>query len=156
MSATEIGGNTTNILNCNFWKWIYTLAHQTIYYIWATNLLPINSISWSSLLEKCKENWCRPKYITSFPYLVLKEASHKPLNVAAAKKYFPSVFIIDATCVDECFSFHVITANSVFYTKLSLPRGLVQPPSFSVLPNKCFERNRHFIFIISTIILWWC
>ena len=40
--------------------------------------------------------------------------SHKPLKVAAAKKSFPSVFIIDATCFDECFLFHVITGRHHF------------------------------------------
>ena len=52
------------------------------------NLLSINNIFLSSLLEKCKENWCRPKYTTSFLYPVLKEASYKPLKAAAAKKSF--------------------------------------------------------------------
>ena len=89
------------------------------------SLFPINSIFWPSLLEKCKEDWCRPKYTTSFPYLVLKEASHKPLKVVAARKFFSDVFISDATCFDECFSFIAVTANSIFYTNLSLPRGLV-------------------------------
>ena len=115
------------------------------------NLLPINSIFWSSLLEKCKEDWSRPNYTTSFPYPVLKEASYKPLKIAAAKKSFTSVFIIDTTCFVECFSCHVITANSIFYTNLLLPRGLVQPPCCCVLSNKCFERSLHFISIISTI-----
>ena len=50
----------------------------------------------------------------SFPYSVLKEASHKPLKVAAAKKSFPSKFIIDTTCFDELFSFHMITVNNIF------------------------------------------
>ena len=119
------------------------------------NLLPINSIFWSSLREKCKEDWCRPKYTTSFPYPGLKEF-HKPLNMAAAKMFFPSVFIIDTNCFDECFSFYVITVSSIFYTNLSLPRDLVQPSCCCVLSNKCFEKSPHFISIISTIILRWC
>ena len=72
---------------------------------------------------------------TSFPYPVLKEASHKPLKVAATKKFFPSVFIIDINCFDECFSFHVITTNSIFYTNLSLPKDLVQPSCCWVLSS---------------------
>ena len=52
---------------------------------------------WSSLFEKCNEDWSRPKYTTSLPYSVSKEASYKPLKVAAAKKSFSSVFIIDIT-----------------------------------------------------------
>ena len=110
---------------------------------------------WSSFLEKCKEDWCRSKYTTSFPYSVSKEASHKPFKVAAAKKSYPSVFVIDTTFLNECFLFHVITANSIFYTNLSLPRGLVQLPCCCVLSNKCFKRSPHFISIISTIILRW-
>ena len=93
---------------------------------------------------------------TSFPHSVSKEVSPKPLKVAAAKKYFRSVFIIDTTCFDECFSFHVITENSILYTNLSLTRGLVQTPSCCVLSNKCFERSTYFTSIISTIILWRC
>ena len=38
---------------------------------------------------KCKEDLCRPKYTTSFPYSVSKEASHKPFKLAGAKKVFP-------------------------------------------------------------------
>ena len=61
-------------------------------------------------------------------YSVSKEASHKPLKAAAASlKVFPSVFIINTTCFDECFLFYVITGNSIFYTNLLLPGGLVQP-----------------------------
>ena len=95
------------------------------------------------------------KVYTSFPYSVLKKASHKPLKVAA-DEFFPSKFIIDTTCFGELFSFHMITANNTFYTNLSLPRGLVQPPCCCVLSSKCFERSLHFIFITSTIILRRC
>ena len=45
---------------------------------------------------------------------VSKEASHKPLKVAAAKNYFPSVFILDTTCFDECFLFYVVTGSIIF------------------------------------------
>ena len=120
-------------INLHFGIWDYISAYGKL------NLLPINSISWSSLREKCKEDWCRSEYTTTFSYPVLKEASHKPLKVPAAKKFFPSVFIIDTNCFDECFSFHVITANIIFYTNLSLPRDLVQSSCCCVLSSKCFE-----------------
>ena len=42
-------------------------------------------------------------------YSAWKETSHKSLKVAAAKKFFPSVYIIDKTCFDKCFLFHVMT-----------------------------------------------
>ena len=41
-------------------------------------------------------------------YSVWKETSHKSLKVAAAKKSFPSVYIIDKTYFDQCFLVHVI------------------------------------------------
>ena len=66
-------------------------------------------------------------------YSVSKEPSHKPLKVAAAKNLFPSVFIIDTTCFDECFLFYVITGNRIFYTNLTLPRGLMPPPCRCIL-----------------------
>ena len=56
-------------------------------------------------------------YYKSF-YSISKEASHKPLKVATAKKSFPSVFVIDVTCFDECFLFHVMTENSIFFTQI--------------------------------------
>ena len=36
-------------------------------------------------------------------FFVSKEACHKPLKVAAAKKSFQGLFIIDTTCFDEYF-----------------------------------------------------
>ena len=40
---------------------------------------------------------------------------HKPLKVAAAKKYFSSVYIFDTTCFDKCFLFHVIIGRYFLY-----------------------------------------
>ena len=53
-------------------------------------------------------------------YTIWKETSHKPLKVGAAKKSFPSVYIIDKTCFDECFLFHVITGRHYFLQKFSV------------------------------------
>ena len=63
-------------------------------------------------------------YTTSFPYSVSKEASHKPLKVAATKKSFPSVCTIDTTCFDECFLFHVITGRHYFLHKFIVTQRL--------------------------------
>ena len=53
------------------------------------NLLPINSIFWTSLLEKCKDDWCRrPKYTTSFP-CCLKRSVSQTLYSSMCKKVFP-------------------------------------------------------------------
>ena len=89
-------------------------------------------------------------------YSVWKETSHKPLKVAAGNKSFPSVYTIDTTCFDECFLFHFITGNTIFYTNLSLPWGLMQAPCCCILWNKYFQRSPHFMSVISTIIFQWC
>ena len=44
--------------------------------------------------------------------------SYKPLKVVTAKKSFPSVYIIDTTCFDECFLFHLITGRHYFLHKI--------------------------------------
>ena len=41
-------------------------------------------------------------------------------QVAAAKKSFASVYIIDTTCFDECFLFHVITGRYYFLQNVIL------------------------------------
>ena len=42
------------------------------------------------------------------------ETTHKPSKVAAGKNSFFSVYVIDKTCFDECFLFHVITRGHYF------------------------------------------
>ena len=70
-------------------------------------------------------------------YSVSKEANKKdcsiPLKVAAAKKSFPRVFVIDTTCFDEFLLFYVITGKTAFYTNLTLPRDLVPPLCYCFL-----------------------
>ena len=39
------------------------------------------------------------------------------IEVVAAKKSFSSVYIIDTTCFDECFLFHMITGRHYFLYK---------------------------------------
>ena len=48
-------------------------------------------------------------------YSVWKETSHKPWKVAVATTSFPSVYIMDTTCFDECFLFRVITGRHFLY-----------------------------------------
>ena len=88
---------------------------------------------------------------------VSKEASLKvAFKSSSCKKSFPIMFIIDTTCLNECFLFYEITGNNIFYTNLSLPRGKVPLPCCCILWNKCFERSLHFTSFISTRILQWC
>ena len=72
------------------------------------------------------------------------------------QKSFPSVYIIDTNCFDECFLFRVITGRNYFYTNLALPRGLLKPPWCCYLWNKYFERSPHFISAISATTLQCC
>ena len=44
--------------------------------------------------------------------------SQEPLKVAAAKRSFQNVYIIDTTSFDECFLFHVITGSERHYLVL--------------------------------------
>ena len=50
----------------------------------------------------------------TFPFC-LKKTFHKPLEVAAAKEFFPIVCIIDTTYFKECYLFHVITRRHYFF-----------------------------------------
>ena len=54
-------------------------------------------------------------------YSVEFKTTQKPSKVAAAKGFSPlCVYVIDATCFDKCFLFHVITRRHCFYNRLSL------------------------------------
>ena len=66
---------------------------------------------WSSLLEKCRKDSYRRKYITSF-FTLSKKTTRKPLKVAPAKKYFSNVCIIEVYIISS---------------------GLMQPPGCCVL-----------------------
>ena len=83
-------------------------------------------------------------------YFVSKEASHKPLKVAAAKKSFPSVFIIDTTYFDECFLFHVTT---VFFI---VTQGLGATAMLLHSLKQVFWKKSSFMPVIFAIMLQWC
>ena len=51
-------------------------------------------------------------------------------KLAAAKKYFLRVYIIDTILFDECCLLRVITGRHFFYTNLSSLSSLVQPPCY--------------------------
>ena len=55
--------------------------------------------------------------------LCLKRNVYKHLKLAAAKKSFPSVYIINKTCFDECFLVHVFLVHNwktLFFNKFSV------------------------------------
>ena len=43
--------------------------------------------------------------------------THKPSKAAAAKRFSSSVYFTDATCLNKCFLFHVITGQRYFLKK---------------------------------------
>ena len=141
MSTTKIGGNRTNILNCYFSKYMYTLAHQTIY-LHMENYITSHKQYFFGLLfsRNAKKTDAHQSILQTF----LIQSQKKRLRNLLKKQ------------IQKSLSFHVITATSIFYTNLSLQRVLVQLPCCYVLSSKCFKRSPHFISIISTLILRWC
>ena len=83
------------------------------------NLLPIKSIYLVFSSRKRQIRLIQIKVYYKFFYSVWKETSHKPLKVTTAKNTFPNMYIIDRTCFDLCFLFHVITGKHYFLRKFS-------------------------------------
>ena len=83
------------------------------------NLLPIKSIYLVFSTRKRQIRLIQIKVYYKFFYSVWKETSHKPLKVTTAKNTFPNMYIIDRTCFDLCFLFHVITGKHYFLRKFS-------------------------------------
>ena len=67
--------------------------------------------------------------------------SHKPWKVAAAKIFLSSFYVIGIGYFEKCVLFNVMIGRHMFYTKLSLPREFLQPASWCVLWNRCFEKS---------------
>ena len=75
------------------------------------NFYPITSIFFVIFSLEMRRRLLKTKMYYNLCYSVWKETLHKPLKVATAKKYFLSVHIIDTTCFDDCFLFHIITGR---------------------------------------------
>ena len=54
------------------------------------------------------------KSIVQVFYFLRIETTHNLSKVAAAKKVLSTVYVIDTTCFNECFLFHVITRRHYF------------------------------------------
>ena len=101
VSATEIGRSTPNILNCYFSKkklHFRTAEQMPIYE--KLNLLLIKTIYLVSSSRERQRRLTQTKVYYKLLCSVRKELSHKPLKVTAAKRSFPSMYIIDKTCFD--------------------------------------------------------
>ena len=86
-----------------------------------------------------------------FCYSVRIETTHKPIKVAAAKNNFSSVYVIDATCFDECFLFHVIAGSHYFWQKFVVTLRFFQPPFCCFLWNMYFERRPYFTYFMAAV-----
>ena len=108
------------------------------------NFLPIKGIYLVfSSLEMQRRLIQTEEYYKLF-YSVRKEASHKHLKVAAARKFLSSVYIIDTRCFDKCFLFHMIT-GIFFNTNFSLPRGFVHAMLLSSLKQVFWKKSAFYI-----------
>ena len=58
--------------------------------------------------------------------------------------FFTSAYVIDATCFDECFLFHVIPGRLYFFSKFVVTVRFLQPPYCRFLSDKYFERSPYF------------
>ena len=83
------------------------------------NVLPIKSIYLVFSSRKRQIRLMQIKVYYKLFYSVWKETSHKPLKVTTAKITFPNMYIIDRTCFDLRFLFHVITGRHYFLRKFS-------------------------------------
>ena len=60
--------------------------------------------------------------------------------------FFSIVYVIDATCFNKCFLFHVIVGRH-FYWKFVVTVRFFQPPYCHFLSNKYFERSPYFMHL---------
>ena len=155
MSATKIGGSTTNILNCYFSKkkFLHFGASEQMSTYGKLNLLTIKS---TYLVFSSRERQKRPIQIKVYYklfYSVWKETSHKPLKVTTAKNNFPSMYIIDKACFNLCFLFHVITGRHYFLRKFGSNQRFGATLCCCVPWHKCFETGLHFMSAISKVTL---
>ena len=97
---------------------VYTFSHQTKISTYGKLNLPLtSSIYFVFLPLEMQKRLKHTKVYYALCYFALKETTHKPLKVAAAKTLFSSVYVIGTTCFDECFLFYVITGRHYFSWK---------------------------------------
>ena len=118
MSATKIDENTTNISKLLFFTInLHFVTSNQISTFRKLNLLLSSSIYFVFLPLEMQKRLKQTKVWHALSYFVWKETTHKPLKVAATNSLFSSVYVIGATCFDECFSFYVITKRHYFSWK---------------------------------------
>ena len=152
MSTTKIDGNKTNISNSIFQN-KFTFWHIRLsIYIWKTKFSSHKKYFFGLLfLRNAKKTHTDQSILQSFLFCFSRSILQTFKSSRAAKKPDPSVFIIDISCFDECFLFHVITVNSISCANVLLTRSLLLPPSL----KQVFWKSPHFMSVISKITLQW-
>ena len=82
------------------------------------NLLPVSIIYLVVFSLEMQKRLLQTKAYYKLCFSVRKETSHKHLKVAAAKRSFLNVYIIDTTCFNECFLFCLITRRHYFFMQI--------------------------------------
>ena len=132
MCPPQKWAETTNILNCYFSK-KKSLCHiRQNMYIWKTSFSSLKQYLFGLLFSRNTKKTHIDQIILQTFVLCLKWNASQTFTSGSCN-------IIDTTCFDECFLFHVMTGRH--FLKISLPRGLLEPPCYWVLCNKCFERS---------------
>ena len=145
MSATKIGGNTTNILLLFFTINFHFATSNQISTYRKLNLPLKSSIYFVFLSLEMQNRLEQTKVCYALSYFVWKETIHKPLQVAAAKTLFSSAFVIVTTSFDECFLFYVITGKHYFSWKINVTLSFLWAPCYCFLWNQCSERSPYFM-----------
>ena len=98
---------------------IFTLWHITInIYIWKTKFSSHKHYLFGPRFSRNAKNIHRDQSILPTSLLCPKRNISRTLKSSSCKKSLPSVYIMDATCFDECFLFRVITGRHSFLHKL--------------------------------------
>ena len=118
MSATKIVKSTPNIVNCYFSKQLHFRISEQMSTYEKLNLLQIKSIYLVFSSRERQRRLIQTKAYYKIVYSVWKETSHKPLKVTAAKKFFPSMYIIGKICFDFCFFFSCNNWKTLFFMQI--------------------------------------
>ena len=133
MSVPKIGKNATSVSKLLFStiNLHFVTSNQKSTYGKLNLTLPFLSLSLYLFLKQylfrlpTSRNTKKTQADQSMSHVFLlclkKKTTRKPLKVAAANSIFSSVHIIGTACLDECFSFYLITIRDItFRESLSL------------------------------------
>ena len=97
---------------------LHLITSKQIYSYRKLNLPLTNSIYLLFLPLEMQRKLKQAKVYHSLFHFVWKETTHKPLKVAAPKTLFSSVYIIDKTCLNECFFITCVNRKAILFIKV--------------------------------------